>query len=106
MSPFLIIATPPGDAMIKKGLMGNVVSYRLTIDYTTEHPGQIVEDVAAGKTDVAVVWGPVAGYFAKKQSVPLEVVPVPAIPGLEGPFTSASSRGVGKGDPRRPRRSD
>src|SRR5206468_11722193 len=94
----VVAATPPGDAMIKKGLMGNVVSYRLTIDYTTEHPGQIVEDVAAGKTDVAVVWGPVAGYFAKKQSVPLEVVPVPVIPGLEVPFTYEISMGVRKGD--------
>jgi len=34
----VVAATPPGDAMIKKGLMGNVVSYRLTIDYTTEYP--------------------------------------------------------------------
>src|SRR5438067_447914 len=80
-------ATPPGDEMTEKGLMGNVVCYRVTIDCKREHPGQIVEDVAAGMTDVAVVWGPVAGYFAKKQSVPLEVVPVPAIPGLEVPFT-------------------
>ena len=94
----VVAATPPGDAMIKKGLMGNVVSYRLTIDYTTEHPGQIVDDVAAGKTDVAVVWGPVAGYFAKKQSVPLDVVPVPAIPGLDVPFTYEISMGVRKGD--------
>ena len=94
----VVAATPPGDAMIKKGLMGNVVSYRLTIDYTTEYPGQIVDDVAAGKTDVAIVWGPVAGYFAKKQSVPLEVVPVPPIEGIDSPLTYEISMGVRKGD--------
>src|SRR5262249_52807105 len=94
----VVAATPPADAMIKKDLMGNVVSYRLTIDYTTEYPGQIVDDVAAGKIDVAIVWGPVAGDFAKKQSAPLEVVPVPAIPGLEVPFTYEISMGVRKGD--------
>lgn len=94
----VVAATPPADAMIKKGLMGNVVSYRLTIDYTTEYPGQIVDDVAAGKVDVAIVWGPVAGYFAKKQKVALDVTPVPAIPGLAVPFTYEISMGVRKGD--------
>jgi len=94
----VVAATPPGDAMIKKGLMGNVVSYRLTIDYTTEYPGQIVDDVAAGRVDVAIVWGPVAGYFAKKQKVPLDVVPVPSIPGLDSPLTYEISMGVRKGD--------
>jgi quinoprotein dehydrogenase-associated probable ABC transporter substrate-binding protein len=94
----VVAATPPADAMIKKGLIQNVVSYRLTIDYTTEYPGEIVDHVAAGKIDVAIVWGPVAGYFAKKQSVPLEVVPVPEIPGLEVPFTFEISMGVRKGE--------
>jgi mxaJ protein len=94
----VVAATPPADAMIRKGLMQNVVSYRLTIDYTTEYPGEIVDHVAAGKIDVAVVWGPVAGYFAKKQSVPLEVVPVPQVPGLEVPFSYEISMGVRKGD--------
>src|SRR5256885_2604543 len=36
------------------------------------------------------VWGPVAGYFAKKQSVSLEVVPVPEIPGLSVPLSYRS----------------
>src|SRR2546422_10490309 len=45
----VVAATPPADAMIKKGLIQNVVSYRLTIDYTTEYPGEIVDHVAAGK---------------------------------------------------------
>ncbi len=94
----IVAATPPADALVKKGLMGNVAAYRLTIDYTTEHPGQIVDHVAAGKVDVAIVWGPVAGYFARKQSVPLEVVPVPEIQGLEVPFTYEISMGVRKGD--------
>src|SRR3989441_6681309 len=47
----VVAATPPADAMIKKGLIQNVVSYRLTIDYTTEYPGEIVDHVAAGKID-------------------------------------------------------
>ena len=59
---------------------------------------QVVDDVAAGRVDVAIVWGPVAGYFAKKQKVPLDVVPVPSIPGLDSPLTYEISMGVRKGD--------
>jgi len=94
----VIAATPPADALIKKGLMGNVAAYRLTIDYTTEYPGKIVDDVAAGKVDVAIVWGPLAGYFAKKAAVPLEVVVVPPLEGVPVPFTYEISMGVRKRD--------
>jgi len=97
----IIAGTPPADALVKKGLIGNVVSYRLTIDYTTEYPGQIVDHVAAGKIDVAIVWGPMAGYFARKQSVPLDVVAVDAVPGLGVPFTYEISMGVRKADKER-----
>jgi len=94
----VIAATPPADALIKKDLMGNVAAYRLTIDYTTEYPGKIVDDVAAGKIDLAIVWGPVAGYFAKKAAVPLEVVAVPPLEGVPVPFTYEISMGVRKRD--------
>lgn len=94
----VIAATPPADALIKKGLMGNVAAYRLTIDYTTEYPGKIVDDVAAGKIDLAIVWGPLAGYFAKKAAVPLEVVAVPPLEGVPVPFTYEISMGVRKRD--------
>jgi len=94
----VIAATPPADALIKKDLMGNVAAYRLTIDYTTEYPGKIVDDVAAGKIDVAIVWGPLAGFFAKKAAVPLEVVVVPPLEGVPVPFTYEISMGVRKRD--------
>ena len=94
----VVAATPPADALIKKNLMGNVAAYRLTIDYTTEYPGKIVDDVAAGKIDLAIVWGPVAGYFAKKATVPLEVVVVPPLEGVPVPFTYEISMGVRKRD--------
>jgi len=94
----VIAATPPADALIKKNLMGNVAAYRLTIDYTIEYPGKIVDDVAAGKIDLAIVWGPLAGYFAKKAAVPLEVVVVPPLEGVPVPFAYEISMGVRKRD--------
>jgi mxaJ protein len=55
--------------------------------------------VAAGEVDVAIVWGPLAGYFAGRQSAPLEVIPVSPpsdLPFL--PFVYDISMGVRKGD--------
>ena len=37
---------------------------------------KIIDAVEAGEVDVAIVWGPLAGYFAKKAKVPLDIVPV------------------------------
>jgi hypothetical protein len=47
------------------------IVYFTNYDYVTNSPGQIVTDVANGKIDVALVWGPVGGYFAMRQAVPL-----------------------------------
>jgi mxaJ protein len=55
--------------------------------------------VAAGEVDVAVVWGPFAGYFAPRQSVPLDIVPVsPPMDPPSLPFVFNISMGVRKDD--------
>lgn len=59
-----------------KGLFGNIVPYPLL--HTADAPASVmIDDLAAGKIDVAIIWGPIGGYFAKKSKVPMEVVPVP-----------------------------
>lgn len=51
--------------------------YQLNTDTRVNNPARdAIEDVAAGKTDAAVIWGPIAGYFAAQQSEPLTVVPL------------------------------
>jgi mxaJ protein len=91
--------TPPHDALANRGILGSqVVAYDLFYDSRTQpdaYPGRMLEDLLAGKFDVAVVWGPIAGYFAKKRSAPLTLVP---LQGQEGkiPFTFAMSMGVRK----------
>ena len=49
-----------------------------------QYPGEIIEkDLAAGKIDVAIVWGPIAGYFAQRVKSPaLIVVPMKSEPGV------------------------
>ena len=56
-----------------------------------QYPGEIIEkDLAAGKIDVAIVWGPIAGYFAKRvQSPALAVVPMKSEPGVKFDFQMA-----------------
>lgn len=69
--------TPPAHALARRGLIDNVVGYRINGDYAQPNPpARLVEAVARGEVDVAVVWGPTAGYFAARQSPPLRVARV------------------------------
>ena len=95
------INTPPHDALGRRGIADNVVGYQLMFDsnfHPEENPAKVVEDVLAGSVDVAMVWGPIAGYFVKKKGAPLEVVPIddPSDPGAR--FAFDISMGVRKGD--------
>jgi len=58
------------------GLMGNARPYRMQRDLNLP-PSFLVDDVIKGDIDVAVVWGPIGGYFAKQSKEPLEVVVIP-----------------------------
>ena len=68
---------PPAEALAHRGIVRNVRGYTVLGNYREPNPpSRIVRAVANGEVDVAVVWGPVAGYFARKSTVPLRVVPV------------------------------
>ena len=75
----VVAGTPPVNLLAQRGLLGNLRSYHLVVDTRFESPGrQLVHDVAVGDVDVGVLWGPIAGYFAKQESVPMAVVPLTA----------------------------
>jgi len=85
---------PPVHELSKRGVVENVVGF--STFYSAENPASsIVDAVAAGRVDIAIVWGPVAGYFAKRQRVPMELVPVPSGKG-DLPFEFDISMGVNK----------
>jgi quinoprotein dehydrogenase-associated probable ABC transporter substrate-binding protein len=67
--------TPPAMALSQYGVVGNLVGYS-TFYTETERPEDIINDVAKKNTDIAIVWGPLAGYFAKSSPVPLSIVPL------------------------------
>lgn len=76
--------SPPAHALANRGIF-NVVGYSVYGDYSSPAPlSPIMEAVVKGDVDVAIVWGPIAGYFAKRQQVPLRLVPV--TPEFEPPF--------------------
>src|ERR671910_899794 len=66
--------TPPAMALSQYGVVGNLVGYS-TFYTETERPENIINDVAKKEVDVGIVWGPLAGYFAKQSSVPLTLYP-------------------------------
>jgi mxaJ protein len=76
---------PPAHALSRRGIVDNVRGYPVYGDYREPNPAAaIISAVADGSVDVALVWGPLAGYFARRAPVPLTLAPVtpPADPPL------------------------
>jgi len=69
--------TPPAHALAQRGLVDNVRGFPVVRDFREANPlRNIVDAVGRGEVDVAVVWGPLAGYFAQRGAVPLRISPV------------------------------
>ncbi len=67
--------TPPAHALGLQRIVDNVTGYTVYGDYAEDSPpSRIVKAVATGEIDVAAVWGPLAGFYASRSSVPLRVV--------------------------------
>jgi mxaJ protein len=92
--------TPPAHALAHRGIVRNVHGYMLYGDYRHPHPPSAIIDAAEnGAIDVAVVWGPMAGYFAALEPSPLTVEPVqPWQDGAGLPMAFDISMGVRRGD--------
>jgi mxaJ protein len=69
--------TPPAHALSRRGIVDNIRGYMVYGDYADAAPGaSIVEALGRGDIDLAIVWGPQAGYFAKRLGEPVSLVPV------------------------------
>ncbi|MGA8026527.1 MAG: substrate-binding domain-containing protein [Bryobacteraceae bacterium] len=90
---------PPAMALARRGVTANITGFSLFGEYgETDPPRKIIDAVARGEIDVAIVWGPLAGYFAKYADAPLDIVPVCPATFFGVPFTFEISMGVRKGD--------
>jgi mxaJ protein len=89
-----LAATPPGHALALRGAIDHVVGF--TIVGKSPAAERIVEAIADGRLDAGVVWGPQAGYFARRRG--LELAPAAAPADLPLPFEFSISIGVRHGE--------
>ena len=91
--------SPGADWLLKHQLLESAVPYPIMNANPEQYPGEIIQkDLAGGKIDVAIVWGPIAGYFAKQVKSPvLHVVPLHSEPGVR--FDYEMAMGVRYGEP-------
>jgi mxaJ protein len=77
--------SPPAHALARRGIVHNVRGYTVYGDYATNSPpSRIIDAVARGDIDVAIAWGPMAGYWARQAPAALTLTPV--TPEIELPF--------------------
>jgi mxaJ protein len=92
--------TPPAHALSRRGVVANVVGFTLYGDYKEDSPpARIVDAVARREIDTAIVWGPLAGFFARRE--PAKLVLAPVTPQVDLPFLPFAwdiSMGVRRGN--------
>jgi mxaJ protein len=91
--------SPASQWLARHDLVDRGVPYPMMNADPAQYPGQLIErDLELGKIDVAIVWGPIAGFFARRVHTPeLVVVPMRSEPGLA--FDFAMAMGVRYGEP-------
>jgi len=73
----IIAGTPAATYMAVNGLMADAKPYPLMIDTRVDSSAAaMIDDLNAGKIDAGILWGPMAGFYAKKSTPPLHVTPL------------------------------
>ena len=66
--------SPPAHALSRRGIVANVIGYSVFGDYASQAPLlPIIDAVVRRDVDIALVWGPIAGFFARDRVVPLDL---------------------------------
>jgi mxaJ protein len=90
---------PPAQALANRGIIGNIRGYSIYGDYSQPDPPRaLIDAVARGEVDVAIAWGPLAGYFAAREAVPLTLTPVTGANARDPAMQFDISAGVRHGD--------
>jgi mxaJ protein len=91
---------PPLQALAARNIFTNVIGFSVFGNYSEPNPpARIIDAVARGDVDVAIAWGALAGYFAKKESTPLTIVPVTPSADTNGlPMSFSICIGVKRGE--------
>lgn len=89
----------PGPAWLARhDMLRQMVPYQAMSGDPAAYPGEILEQALTdGRVDAAIIWGPIAGFFAKRaESVEMVVIPLHSEPGVQMDY--AISAGVRRGD--------
>jgi quinoprotein dehydrogenase-associated probable ABC transporter substrate-binding protein len=90
---------PPALILARRGIIDNVIGFSIYGDYRDANPpARLIEAVAGGDVDVAIAWGPLAGYFARQAPAELTVTPIDQPDDASLPMQFSVSLGVRKGD--------
>ena len=90
---------PPSILLAREGIAKNIVGYSLFGSYGEPNPAsKLVRAVETGEVDVAIMWGPFAGYFAETSPTRLEITPVKPAAFLGVPFSYDISAAVRQGN--------
>src|SRR5690242_21141201 len=73
----VVAGTPPGTNMAANGLMADAKPYPLMIDTRVDSSAEaMTNDLTKGEIDAGILWGPMAGFYARKSNPPLHVTPL------------------------------
>jgi quinoprotein dehydrogenase-associated probable ABC transporter substrate-binding protein len=73
----IVAGTPPATVLVERGLMALAKPYALTVDTRVESPTRtMAHDIATGTIDAGVLWGPIAGYYAQRETPHLVIAPL------------------------------
>ena len=68
---------PPVHSLVSRGIVGNLVGFSIFGNLAEKNPAaDLIRAVEDGKVDVAIAWGPLAGYFGRHVTLPLDMTPV------------------------------
>jgi mxaJ protein len=91
--------SPPAHVLAARGMIDNVRGFMVYGDYRLPNPpARIIEAVASGEIDVALAWGPMAGYFAARSLLPLRLIPLEQLDHGSPPFAFDISMAVRRED--------
>jgi quinoprotein dehydrogenase-associated probable ABC transporter substrate-binding protein len=73
----LFARTPPASILALYGLVANAEPFEVNAGESASKAAEaMIEDIASGKLDAGILWGPVGGYYAQRSSMPLALVPL------------------------------
>lgn len=95
--------TPGVTWLARHGMTEQMVAFPAMSGDPEAYPGEIVEkELVEGRLDAVVIWGPIAGYFAKNASqVELAIIPLQSEPGIRFDFAISAGVRYGEGERKR-----